>query len=443
MKNKHIVWLGIIAVVIVVVVGIGFSWFFSGKTSNYPGSSGPYKPTELIQPTDLEYVGAFRLPNDTGEMGWQYSGAEQGAMTYYPNGDPSGSSDGYPGSIYGTGNDQGKYITEISIPVPVNSQNKNLNELNTASTLQPFQNILGDQIAGFQLPKVALEYLPKQGDQTSDKLYYCVGQHLQDEERNPSHGWMELDLSNPQRAGLWKIDNQLNYVTTYYIFAINKKWADAYTPGMYLATGRLRQGGQGSQGPCIFAYGPWNEGNPPAPGTELRSIPLLLYSSVTDPENHTMKDYSNSDEWNGGAWLTSGDKSAVIFVGTKGVGNCWYGYSDGTVWPDNPPYPPEPVISPTFYGEELRGFWSDSSEAEILFYDPADLAAVAQGKMKPYEPQPYAKLNIDKYLYNIKSPKQLDRIGAVAYDGERGYLYVLEPLVDNNQPIIHAWRIKK
>jgi hypothetical protein len=400
--------------------------------------------SNLVQPSDLVYMGAFKLPDTPGDMGWEWAGNEMGAMTYYPNGDSNGPSDGFPGSIYGTGNDQLKYISEISIPAPIISQNKNLNDLNTAETLQDFENILGTKIEGMELPKVGLEYLPKQGNQTSDKLYYCFGQHIQDQERNPSHGWFELNLSNPQLAGDWKIDNQLNYLTTYYIFSIPKEWADINTPGKYLVTGRYKDGGQGSQGPCIFAYRPWNEGNPPPSGTELSCTPLLQYSSITDPENHVMDNYKHSDEWNGGAWLNSSDKSSVIFVGTKGIGNTWYGFSDGTVWPTSGegPFPSVPVISPTFYGEDLRGWWSDSFQAQILFYDPADLAKVAKGTMQPYKPQPYAKLNIDQYLFNIKSSKQKDRVGAVAFDRERGILYVLEPLADGDKPIIHVWQIR-
>jgi len=64
----------------------------------------------------------------------------------------------------------------------------------------------------------------------------------------------------------------------------------------------------------------------------LDATPLLLYSSTaTDPEPYnTMDDYHHSDEWSGGAWVTAGDKSAVIFVGTKGTSNC-----NGTISGEN------------------------------------------------------------------------------------------------------------
>jgi len=52
----------------------------------------------LIQPSDLVYKGAFRLPEGSNGSNWEWSG---GGMTYYPEGDPTGPSDGYPGSIFG------------------------------------------------------------------------------------------------------------------------------------------------------------------------------------------------------------------------------------------------------------------------------------------------------------------------------------------------------
>ena len=89
-------------------------------------------PAQLIQPTDLAYLGAFRLPDGPEEIGWEYSGA---AMTYYPDGDPDGPADGYPGSIFGTGHDWNQYVSEISVPVPIISPDRNVDDLNTAITL--------------------------------------------------------------------------------------------------------------------------------------------------------------------------------------------------------------------------------------------------------------------------------------------------------------------
>lgn len=392
--------------------------------------ASPPSPGALIQPSDLTYLGAFRLPGDAPEeIGWKWSGE---ALAYYPDGDPGGPDDGFPGSLFGTGHNWNQYVSEISIPVPVVSPGKNLEELNTAITLQPFRDIRGGLIDWpLEQPRVGLEYLPPQGEQDSGKLYFCWAQHLDEGAANPSHGWTELDLSNPRPAGLWCIGEYWNYVTTDYMFAIPQEWADAYTPGMQLATGRYRDGGQGSLGPSLFAIGPWNEGDPPAPGATLPAVLLLLYGNVYEEDSPAMDGYAHSDHWSDGAWLTAGDESAVVFVGTKGLGETWYGCPDGTVWPEEPPYPPE---CPD------RGWWSERFAAQIIFYDPADLAAVAQGAMASGEPQPYAVLEIEDVLYNDDFVL-LNHLGAAAFDRERGLLYVLEPLADEDRSIVHVWQV--
>lgn len=150
-----------------------------------------------------------------------------------------------------------------------------------------------------------------------------------------------------------------------------------------------------------------------------------------------MTDYHASDEWSGGAWLTTGEKSAVIFVGTKGEGSNWYGCANGTVWPDEAPFPEDCW---TQDGSE-RGWWSSSFVAQILFYDPADLGAVAQGTMDPHDPQPSATLNVDQYLYHIVTTQQWYHLGAASYDRERRLLYVFEPFVDDYKPLVHVWQV--
>lgn len=126
----------------------------------------------------------------------------------------------------------------------------------------------------------------------------------------------------------------------------------------------------------------------------------------------------------------------MVFAGTKGVGErCWYGFEDGTVWPDEPPYPPQPP------GME-RGWWSEGFEGRIVFYDPADLAAVAAGTMATWAPQPYASLDIDRYLYHVTSAQQKGHVGGVAFDREHGLLYIVEPLADGDKPLVHVWRVE-
>lgn len=394
--------------------------------NNNDDNDGNDIPTGTLTSADFTYLGAFRLPDGISDVkSYEYGGL---AMTYYPGGDPSGAADGYPGSLYIAGHQWQYQIAEVSIPIPVVSASKNVGELNTAAYLQQFQDIY--DVSNLEIPRAGLAYLPPQGSQSSAKLYLCWGYHMQQEPADLTHGWCELNLSNPQIKKAWYLAglemHQQNMSTNDYMFEIPQSWADRYTPGLRLATGRFRDGGWSGQGPSIFAIGPWNQGNPPANGTALNNKTLLLYTSTMDYSgaNNIMNNYHNSDEWTGGAWLTSGDKAAVIFVGTKGQGNCWYGNPDG------------PCDSC-----ENRGWWSTTFKGQIIFYNPADFAAVASGTMQPYTPQPYTAMDIDSYFFEITSTQQKYHTGDVAYDRERGLLYLIEYGGEAEKPLVHVWKI--
>ena len=403
-------------------------------------------PADRIQPEQLKYIGAFRLPSDSGSSNWEYSGH---ALTYYPDGDPEGLDNGFPGSLFGAGHDQQLNISEISIPVPVKS--KVLDDLNTAVTLQEFADLSNGMFnpEEMAIPRIGIEFLPPQAEQTSPKLHFVWGQHIQDFEY--THGWAEVDLSNPSPVGPWKFDGYTNYVTADYIFEIPKEWSDLYAPGMRLATGRAREGLWSGSGPGLFAYAPWADGNPPSPGTTLTTLtPLLLYGiqqpgipEIASDGTMSMNGYSDSDHWMGGAWLTSGESSAVIFAGTKAIGKAWYGFANGVVWamdcsetdscPDVPEWP-----------YDNRGFWADDYEAQVIFYDTSELAAVATGQMETWEPQPYATLSIQDVLIDPElDPKiyKRDFIGATAFDRENGLIYIIERLADEYKSIVHVWQI--
>jgi hypothetical protein len=108
------------------------------------------------------------------------------------------------------------------------------------------------------------------------------------------------------------------------------------------------------------------------------------------------------------------------------------------VWPDHDPYPqvPDPPYND-------RGWWSKSFQGQIIFYNTAQLALVVKGKLKSYQPQPYASLNIDPYLFNMKNRQQKSHVKGVTFDRIHGLLFVVEPFVDGDKPIVHVWKVRK
>lgn len=434
---------------------------------------------DVVAPDDFEYLGAFRLPGG-GEppRTFAYGG---NAMTFNPDGDPGGAQDGFPGALFIMGHDRVAYgglpdggqVAEVSIPAPVRS--RNIEDLGTAEFLQDFANLFERHFVEFQeIPKAGLQYLNR--PETGPKIHVTWGEHLQRDDF-PSHGWFSPSLSAPDFQGEWFIGNQNMYSVNGYMFEIPAAWADAYAGGRYLATGRMRDGGQGGMGPTIFAYRPWNaDGSPPPPGTRLEEVTLLLYENAYNTEDivRAMHGYQHPDAWEGGAWLTTPEgRQAVLFAGTKSSGGkYWYGYVNAagpqyacvdahvTDFPtcrmaDGSLCPPE-----DFRGccdEEAgtcasnRGWWSTRFDAQFILFDPNDLARVASGQMEAWEPQPYAVLDIDEYLY--LDPPEWDRvdigwgdqrryrIGDVAYDRVNSLLYVLELYGDGGKPLVHVWRV--
>ena len=88
---------------------------------------------QRVNSAKLMYQGAFRLPVATNN---QFdSGAK--SIAYYPMGD-KGSTDGYPGSLFGSGRDIHN-VSEVSIPAPL--QSRVYRDLPVATTLQDFTDI--------------------------------------------------------------------------------------------------------------------------------------------------------------------------------------------------------------------------------------------------------------------------------------------------------------
>lgn len=421
-----------------------------------------------LYPEDLEYLGAFRLPKGTSRPYTFAYGGE--AMTFYPLGNQSPNPDELSGSLFIMGHNRmpyselpnGNQVAEVSIPFPKKASR--IEDLPVARFLQPFSVVCGGLFSHFdEIPRVGMEY-------HEGKMYLTFGQHFQPED-TPTHAFFSPDLSNPDPKGPWYVGHHSSYSLNGYLFAIPDSWAKEHLGGSFLATGRFRDGGWSGMGPALIAYPVMKDELPP-PYSRLPSVPLVLYqsSSVTSSMEHTLHDYQHGDEWSGGAFLTTKDKQAVVFVGTKSAGTrYWYGYLH--------PTEDYPLIEESMIGEfvlcryadgtpcftyattsdeplaSVRGWWSDTFYARFLFYDPAALALVAKGALAPFEIQPYTHMDVDEYLF--LNPAKVEewmlgtgarrnhRLGDVAYCRERGLLFVLELFSDREQPVVHVWRLKE
>lgn len=444
----------------------------------YVPMTGSTSVVSRLSAADLEYVGAFRLPRG-GERPrtFAYGG---NAMTFRPGGDPGGEADGFPGSLFVTGHDRmaygdlpdGSRVAEISIPAP--SLSRDIATLPEARLLQDFSDVTAGLFAGLdEIPRIGLQYLDR--PETGPKLHITFGQHLQPEPPAPSHAWCEPTLSAPSTRGAWFLGEQPQYAVNGYLMELPSSWANSHTGGRVLGTGRFRDGGWSGMGPALFAYRPWTDtaGTPAAPGTHLVETVLLRYATSieTDRIERCISGYQHADSWEGGAFVTSpSGKAALLFAGTKAVGaRYWYGYV-------NPAGAEQPCVDAEFVGQydvcrladgtpcpapdlvecvghtSARGWWSSRFTARLLLYDTADLERVAAGTLAPFEPQPYAFLDLDERLF--LNPGHVDedeygagaqrrnRLGDVTYDRASGLLYLLELIADDARPVVHVLRVR-
>lgn len=262
----------------------------------------PANAAELLQVDDFEYLGAFRLPG--GEDRPQTFAYGGNAMTFNPDGDPDGAADGFSGSLFVMGHDRiaygdvpdGNQVAEVNIPVPVNE--KSLEALNSAEFLQDFENVAkGNFTALEEIPRVGMAYLNRAD--TGPLIHITWGAHLQTADE-ASQGWFSPNLHKADMQGFWFLDDLDPYSVTGYLFEIPSAWADAYTGGRVLASGRYRDGGQGGMGPALYAYTPWlAEGSPSPAGTHLEVVKLLQYETAYNTEElvRCLNGYSHADEW--------------------------------------------------------------------------------------------------------------------------------------------------
>ncbi len=403
-----------------------------------------YKSSKLLSSKDLIYKGAFAYPS--GDE-WAYSGQ---AMAYYPNGDASGGSDGYPGSLYvaGSRNDEtGDLVGEINIPVPVDTEN--FADLPKASLLQPLTDITGgwkdncsynDECIYRNIDGLA--YLSKV-DKIAWNLkdWYNVAAYDQD-----SLGWSDLDMSHAQ--GVWHIGtrgNQLfhNAKACNYLFKAPKSFAVDHLGGKRLIAGNSREAGAlgGSQGPTLYALAPWQDGSPPTPGQNLNALALLFYREIIscvweDPECTNINEipvegvcdfpnYRAFDHWNGGAWIDAGGKSAIVIVGRKGMGANCYGTQEKC---SNDPC------------DMYKGYHAYPYEPQMLFYNPKALLGVLAENEDPWTITPEETYSLTDVAFNADCAEP----GSAAYDIQRNILYVAEQDAGPyGETAVHVWSVSE
>jgi hypothetical protein len=427
---------------------------------------------ERLRPSDLTYIGAFRVP-ETDNFAGMGAMDSPSSLSFRPDGDPGGAGDGHGGSLFLSRNET---VSEITIPAPIKTTN--VGALNVARQIQSRGNIIGNSSMGENDRFGGVAYVSARPGLPEPKIYWSTFEYYNvDGTDYNSVGVADVNLTNGR--GQWHVGPAAgsNWDSPYhgqkhgeYLIPIDQAWADQYTGGRSLLVGRFREAGAagGSMGPVLIAIAPWLDGNPPATGTRLSAVPLMAFkSSGGDGRSNSWMDfkitndpdypyYSAGDHWRGGAWISRGSKKAIVIVGRHGTydgdpacpkradGNgC-----GGAVGTDTPPYCYGGAADcPGIAVNDNKGYHSGPYKPRILFVDPDELAEVAQGKRAPNAVGAY-----DAYDPTSDWPwrdtDRLNDIAGAAYDPDGGYLYVAQAnayrpggSVSTPWPVIHVYKV--
>ncbi len=402
----------------------GHSNTASAVTSAFAGNAG------LFNPRGLEYKGAFTLPES-----FAYGGD---ALAYNPNGDGGqsggGSTDGYAGSLYISDlnvPDQG-FCAEVTIPAPLISVSHNIDDLNQVSIIQSAFNIRPDNVNAWgdyvDIWRSDFEYVPEENQLYSSwSIYYTVT-----DIKHSSISFCDPDdLSGSTKYGAWYVGAQdelpNDKMLGDYLFQVPQSWADANTSGRALINGRYREGGLSGLGPTLYSIALMGIVTPPPPDAVLPFTTLLQYGSVAGSDDYnfpnSIDDYNHSDLWRDADWISGGETNAVMIIGDKAHGDNWYGYQGEHMrhtWVIcDLPYPEFPETDPNGKGWQAHDYIPMA-----IFYNPDDLAAVANGAISSFEPQPYAAKRFDEDIFWRNG--KLMEIASAVFDNVNERLFVTE-----------------
>jgi hypothetical protein len=397
------------------------------RAGNDPDPEEPIEISGRITESDLQYLGAFRLPE---ELNWGAYGC-----CFYAAGD------GGRGSLLVTGNaTRPAEFAEVLLPVA--EINGNWELLPLATLLSQLRSFDGDLVerdlgeASQHTISSGIEVVEKRGSQSGPKLYGSVDcWYWVTEGTYPTIFMSELDGSNPR--GMFHVGPREfpfhGNRSGDFLFRVPGWFADRYLGGRILVTGKTRGAFGGSMGPTLFAFKPWET---ETPSGDLDAVALLWYRldygcaspNVSDKSRCDFPEFTMCDKWEGGAFIESDTRAAIVLFGRKGLGVNGYGE------------PPGGACS------MYKGYHCDPFVRQAIFYDALELAEVAAGSRDPWSVRPYRSWRPAEFYNSDGSGHSCGELGGVAYDPAGKRLYVIEKSLPaynaDDLAVVHVWQVK-
>ncbi len=354
----------------------------------------------LMQQANLVYQGAFRVPQGTSDATtFAYGGT---ALGYNPGNN----------SLYITGHDHVQFSAEISIPAVVNSTN--LNELATATILQPLADAtegkLGQINPSDSNPQKIGGHLVYNGKLIVTGFSYYDGGGTQ----KASHFSRPLSLSTTgQVVGPYLVGADPHFVDGY-MTLVPPEWQAAFAgpalTGMCCGPIASVQ----SEGPSISVFNPDLTRQP---ATRLLGYPL---SNPLRPVSSTNAVHNLTSSISGVVF--PGGTRSVLFFGRHGVGT--YCYGEGADCGDP--------------ADSSKGVHAYPYVYQVWAYDANDLLAVKSRAKREYQPQPYAV-----WTFKLPFERTLSThfLGGAAYDPQTQRIYLSQRGGDAPGPVIHAFKV--
>jgi hypothetical protein len=397
-----------------------------------PPSSGDPTTWPLVQPSNLVYQGAFRLPSSSNNGAFDFGGSP---MTFNPANNSL-----FVGNYYGQ-------LAEVTIPSPVDSAVVSV--LPFAGYLQGFadpteghlQSASNDPSNGAGLSGL----LAYGGNLYGTAAVYYDANNTQ----TVSHYRHSLSLSTTSFSGFSAVWQPTTADVANGVPALASGYASGYLAAVPTAWQSLLGGPaiSGQWGLPIInreSYGPdaivWD----PSQLGSQNGKSLLYY---TNP-HQTLGAWANaSPMWggtatNGGVVLVDRTRTALFF-GRNGLGTFCYGPGTG-----------DPAVAGTLApggGGELWCYDPTSSDKgqhaypyvyQVWAYDLNDLAAVKSGSKQPWQVMPYATWTLNLPT----SDASMKGLGGVGYDPTNQLVYVSQLRADPDgyadRAVIHVFKIQ-
>lgn len=363
-------------------------------------------PLPLVQPGELLWAGAFRLPLGAfGTSRFDYGGW---ALAYHAANN----------SLFVVGHEYQQHVAEINIPTPV--QGTALGALPVASVRQVFADATEgrmSQIGGYPVYRmggllVHAGRLIGAAYSTFDTGGTAISSHF-------THS-LTLNAAGTV-TGMHRVGSLNPAFYAGNMATVPSAWQASL--GGPAITGQccLSIISRTSFGPAAFAFDPTQL----AVTNPTPAVPLVYYPS-TNPlqpwDASNTLEFNNSTEM-AGAFIPEGRRS-LLFIGRHGIGP--FCYRCGA--PD--PYCPGDVQAPPY-------------QVQVWAYDLSVLAAVKAGQRMPWEPRPYAIWALTGNTHSSPLPffHSCMRVRGLAYDPTTQRVFIAAQQVEGDLPVVHVFRM--